>query len=143
MKKSILALIVALCFTASNADEADFIKQKEVECLAKNIYHESRGEGRIGMLAVGKVTLNRSLHPKFPDTICGTVYQKYQFSWTQTREGRVNPTQFAKAKAIALEVLSGNHELKDFPALYFHNSSVNPGWKLRKVAIIKNHHYYK
>jgi len=143
MKKSILALIAALCFTMSNANEPSLVSHEEVECLAKNIYYESRGEGRIGMLAVGQVTLNRTKHPNFPNTICGTVYQKYQFSWTQTREGRRNPTHFAKAKAIAVEVLSGEHELKDFPALYFHNNSVTPKWRLKKVAIIKNHHYYK
>lgn len=143
MKKSILALIAALCFTMSNANEPSLVNNKEVECLAKNIYYESRGEGRIGMLAVGKVTLNRTMHPAFPDTICGTVYQKGQFTWTRKKEGRINYAQFDKSRSIALEVLSGNHELKDFPALYFHNNTVTPKWPFKKIAIIKNHHYYK
>ena len=68
-------------------------KQKEIECLAQNIYHEARSESTAGRMAVALVTLNRVKDQRFPNTICGVVKQtKYypsgkidlhscQFSW--------------------------------------------------------------
>ena len=48
---------------------------KEVRCLAENIYHEARDQGTAGWLAVASVTLNRVTDDRFPDTICGVVFQ--------------------------------------------------------------------
>ena len=47
----------------------------EARCLAENIYHEARGQGTAGWLAVAAVTLNRVTDERFPDTICGVVFQ--------------------------------------------------------------------
>ena len=55
---------------------------KQHECLAMNIYHESRGERLEGQIAVAQVTINRMEHTKWPSTICEVVYQPKQFSWT-------------------------------------------------------------
>lgn len=49
---------------------------EEINCLAKNIFFESRDQGLQGKLAVAAVTFNRG------GSICETVYQPYQFSWT-------------------------------------------------------------
>ena len=66
---------------------------QELDCLARNIYHEARGEHLAGMFAVADVVLNRVKSTEFPDTICDVVYQakldangtpkkfKCQFSW--------------------------------------------------------------
>lgn len=51
-------------------------KQKEVDCLAHTIFHESRGEGEKGMYIVANVIKNRIAHKDFPDTICGVVADK-------------------------------------------------------------------
>ena len=47
----------------------------EARCLAENIYHEARNQGTAGWLAVAAVTLNRVTDDRFPDTICGVVFQ--------------------------------------------------------------------
>lgn len=47
----------------------------QMHCLATNIYHEARGESIEGKFAVGHVTLNRVHSDRYPDTICGVVYQ--------------------------------------------------------------------
>ena len=47
----------------------------EARCLAENIYHEARNQGTAGWLAVSAVTLNRVTDDRFPDTICGVVFQ--------------------------------------------------------------------
>src|SRR5579859_5098594 len=56
--------------------------EREVKCLAKNIFEEAGAEPDAGKEAVGLVTLFRSLSKKYPDTVCGVVYQRLQFSWT-------------------------------------------------------------
>jgi N-acetylmuramoyl-L-alanine amidase len=49
-------------------------------CMVQNVYHGSRGESVLGQTAVAHVTLNRVKSPAYPDTVCGVVWQKGQFS---------------------------------------------------------------
>lgn len=51
--------------------------ETSVVCLALAMYHEARGEGVIGELAVGTVVINRSMSGdrRWPKTICGVVKQ--------------------------------------------------------------------
>ena len=44
-------------------------KQKQIECLATNIYHEARSESTIGKIAVAWVTVNRVNTERYPDTV--------------------------------------------------------------------------
>jgi len=44
---------------------------------------------------------------------------------------------------IAALALSGEHELKEFDALYFHAVYVKPQWKLTRLRQIHNHIFYK
>jgi spore germination cell wall hydrolase CwlJ-like protein len=53
-----------------------FFSDKDIECLARNIYYEAGGEPEEGKVAVGMVTLNRMNSGRYPDTICGVVQQK-------------------------------------------------------------------
>ncbi|NNC72074.1 MAG: cell wall hydrolase, partial [Sphingomonadaceae bacterium] len=55
-------------------------RDDELHCLAKVILHESRGEPRSGQLAVAQVVMNRVESPRFPNSICGVIYQRSQFS---------------------------------------------------------------
>lgn len=76
--------VIGLMFLSSGVAAAydngtSQIDQKELMCLARNIYFESRGEPEKGKIAVGMVTMNRTQHPDFPDTICGVVKQKTFF----------------------------------------------------------------
>ena len=54
---------------------------EETFCMAQNIYYEARGESLKGKQAVGNVVLNRVDHKKYPDTICGVVYEAKRYSW--------------------------------------------------------------
>ena len=118
---------------------------KEFDCLAKNVYYESRGEPTKGKLAVALVTLNRVEDPRFPKSICSVVYQKNQFSWTRDyklQRLRVNSEQWQDAKEIAMQAYMDRGILGKFKATHFHNAQVSPRWKLRKVARINNHTFY-
>jgi len=51
------------------------VTQREVHCLTENLYHEARSDGYAGMYAVAMVTLNRVADPRYPNDVCGVVYQ--------------------------------------------------------------------
>ena len=44
-------------------------------CLATNIYWEARNQSFAGQIAVGLVTINRVIDPRFPSTVCDVVYE--------------------------------------------------------------------
>jgi N-acetylmuramoyl-L-alanine amidase len=114
-------------------------------CLALNLYHEARGEGPEGMTAVGVVTLNRVVHPDWPDDICSVVHQPHQFSWTES-PGQVHESgAWATAKAIATDLLLGEADSPlDHTALFFHAAHVSPDWAahMQPLGRIGNHIFY-
>ena len=50
-------------------------RAKTVKCLTEVIYFEARGEVVRGQMAVAQVVLNRAFSGKYPNTVCGVVYQ--------------------------------------------------------------------
>lgn len=125
--------------------------EREVVCLAKNIYFEARGEPYLGQKAVAFVTMNRVQSGKFPDDVCGVVYQRIQqscqFEWACRGNLRVVDSEaFARAKTLALKVLTMYNELTDPSkgALYFHAVTVQTMiQKSRTTALIGQHRFYK
>lgn len=125
------------------------ISEKELTCLAKNIYYEAPNESYEGKLAVATVTMNRVRNHGFPKTICGVVYQRNsrgcQFSWTCGPRAKMNTALYNDAKKIARSVLTSNARLISIKnALYFHNTSVKPDWNdfARPIKKIGNHIFY-
>lgn len=113
-----------------------------VECLARNIYFEARGESLKGQLAVAHVTINRQNSSKYPKTICGVVYQKNQFSWTKSPRKITDQSLFDEIKELAHSVIIGKTEDPTNGALHFHNKSVQPNWNKRVRVIIGNQIFY-
>lgn len=143
--KSLLAMLLLLVSTATapaNKVPPTF-SARDVECLATNIYHEARGEGYLGGLAVAVVTLNRTKHEDYPRDICAVVYQKRQFSWTNNK--RHKPTVNAASVYLAKVALSQRHELRGLRATHYHTTKVRPRWRLQlqQVAHIGQHVFYK
>jgi len=78
-------LLLLLAFSAEQALAETTLspkEAKEMRCLALNIYFEARSEPTDGQLAVAFVTINRMQSRRYPNTLCGVVWQKRQFSWT-------------------------------------------------------------
>lgn len=128
--------------------------QQSRDCLALNIYHEARGEGIEGWLAVAFVTVNRKYSDRFPDSICEVVYDKYQFSWTHDNiPDEPDLTRYADKKAWGYisEFAKGFLENYDYivdptnGSLYYHTHKVAPYWKqhFTEVATIGSHIFYK
>jgi spore germination cell wall hydrolase CwlJ-like protein len=71
-----------------------FLSDKDVECLARNIFYESGGESVEGKVAVAMVTLNRTQNPNYPSTVCDVVKQRtvktVQEKVTTVRHVKVN-----------------------------------------------------
>lgn len=89
------------------------MSEAEINCLARNIYFEARGEGLVGMTAVGYVTLNRMGHPKFPDTACAVVFDRKfgcQFSWTcdGMSDNPRSRVEYEIARYVAVSVMEGS-----------------------------------
>jgi N-acetylmuramoyl-L-alanine amidase len=135
---------VLLMISAADASEE---RNKEVNCLALNIYHESRGETTMGQIAVAHVTLNRVADKRWPDNICDVVYQPKQFSWTHMINNKTPKSDhnWEVSQSIASDVMDGVDEDNTYGAVYYHAKRANPIWN-RKLTIttkIGAHIFYK
>jgi len=120
---------------------------RELECLATGVYFEAKSEPLAGQLAVGQVIANRANSGgRFPASYCGVLFQRGQFSFIRGRSLPSVPRssrQWQTAVAIAKIV---DQDLKDSEvgnALFFHARYVSPGWRLKRVAAIGNHVFYR
>lgn len=130
-------------------------REKQLECMAMNIYREAGYEPFEGKVAVAQVVMNRVESGKFAPDVCGVIYQKSvvmervvcQFSWfcdSATKTRPVNPKAYEESMAVAKKVLLEGFKLdvlKD--ALYYHADYVNPRWGFEKIGKIGNHIFYR
>jgi spore germination cell wall hydrolase CwlJ-like protein len=127
---------------------------RQLECLTRNIYWEAASEPFEGKVAVAQVTLNRMQSGKFPDSVCGVVYQKNvfyekvvcQFSWYCEGNQKLKPIHkplWRESEEVAKKVLLEGFRLPSMKnALYYHADYVNPGWQLPKIDQIGRHIFY-
>jgi len=130
------------------------LRQKQLNCLARNIYHEAGGEPFEGKVAVAQVTINRAESGEFPSDICQVVYQKNivyekvlcQFSWycsSASINKPMNGPIYTESMEVAKKVLLEGFRLPSIKhALYFHGDYVNPKWGKQPVAKIGRHIFY-
>jgi spore germination cell wall hydrolase CwlJ-like protein len=127
-----------------------------VECLARNVYFEARGEPLPGQYAVAEVTMNRKASGLFPGTVCGVVHEK---RWDPSRGryvGAFSWTEFGSLPAPsgdewerAQQVAEAVYWQKRLPtlqgALYFHATYIRPEWAKEKTLVsrIGRHVFYR
>jgi N-acetylmuramoyl-L-alanine amidase len=130
-------------------------RERQLDCLAKNIYHEAASEPFEGKVAVAQVTMNRVESGKYPADVCGVVYQKNifmekvvcQFSWYCQNGGKMpirSNEMYQESMAVAKKVLLEDFRLdilKD--AMFYHADYVNPNWKKEKIGKIGRHIFYR
>lgn len=127
---------------------ADSTLSEQMQCLAGAVYFESRGEPLAGQLAVAQVVINRAGSGRFPQSYCGVVHQRGQFSFVSNGAmPRISTESLAwqRAKAIARIAHDGLWESEAGDSLYFHANYVRPGWSNRKTAraTINRHIFYR
>lgn len=120
-------------------------RDEELECLAKVISSEARGEPRSGQLAVAQVVINRVESPLFPNTICGVVYQRSQFSNIRRHNPRRSGPNWERFVEVAIDARNGISEPVVGEALYFHANYVRPAFARRKTRVgrIGAHIFYR
>lgn len=129
--------------------------EKELQCMALNIYREAGYEPIEGRVAVAQVTMNRVASSDFPNDVCGVVYQKNrvvtkvvcQFSWycdSKHRNRPINQKAYDEAYEVAKKVMLENFRLDTLnDALYYHADYVNPRWRLERITKIGTHIFYR
>ena len=137
----------------------------QVNCMALNIYYETRSSNLADMYSVADVVLNRVEDTRYPDSICGVVKEGQQYS-----DGRMkrNKCQFSwycdgkndtprdreswkKAQSIAWDIVKWN----SFRGItegstHYHTTYVKPrwnksrkGWSITRVGRIGAHIFYR
>jgi N-acetylmuramoyl-L-alanine amidase len=119
---------------------------RSLECLARNVYYEARGEPAAGQYAVAEVTMNRKATPRYPKTVCEVVYQKEAFSWTAL--GPLEPPSgpaWHQALRVAEDVYYQRRPATMHGVTHFHATYVNPDWakERKRVARIGRHIFYR
>jgi N-acetylmuramoyl-L-alanine amidase len=134
--------LAALAAAQPQSDELT----REMHCLAGAIYFEARGERLSGQLAVGRVIVERASSDRFPESYCGVVFQRSQFSFTRgNRMPAIRTASDAWRDAVAIAQIadSGSWESPVEGALFFHATRVSPGWRLQRLTQIGNHVFYR
>lgn len=119
---------------------------EEMHCLAGTVYFESKGESLAGQLAVARVVMARAASPRFPNSLCGVVYQRKQFSFIRGgKMPRIDKGHRHWRNAVAISKIAMNDGWKSpvEGALFFHARYVSPGWRLKRMAQIDNHIFYR
>lgn len=130
-------------------------RERQLECLALNIYREAGYEPFEGKVAVAQVTMNRVADGRFGKDVCGVVYQKNivmekvvcQFSWACDAVHKNRPIgkeAYNESYEVAKKVLLEGFRLsilKD--AMYYHATYINPRWPHEKIGNIGQHIFYR
>jgi cell wall hydrolase len=129
---------------------------RDLTCLARNVYYEARGESDKGKLAVAKVTLNRVKSSRFPNTICEAVYEQRwdkrrrryvgAFAWTEFDSVPTPKSREWKKAWKAAETVYENPESVQLKgALFYHATRIKPRWAKQKKRIkrIGRHIFYR
>ena len=124
-----------------------------LKCLTQTVYYEAAVEPIAGRRAVAQVVLNRVLHPAYPKSVCGVVYQGAerhtgcQFSFTCDGALLRGPAAgpWREAQAVAAAALAGYVDSSVGTATFYHADYVLPKWayQLGKITQIGRHIFYR
>lgn len=144
-------------------EESNKYRDRQIECLATNIYFEARGEPKKGQAAVGLVTVNRTRSRIFPDDICGVVRQgmhdkkgrplrnQCQFSWyCDGRKNKINDAEtYSAIRVLSTKIYDDYYVANTYHditngAEYFQRRDLEGYMRGKHVtAIIGEHVYYR
>ena len=157
-----IAIISIPVYGRSVISDEDYFEKDRI-CLAKNIYYEARDQGLVAQIAVSLVVLNRVMDTRYPNTICGVIYQGPTYSWKPTFpvrhrcqfswycDGKSDkPREIAawkKALVVADYLLLKSSTPLDFTegATHYHSKNIVPHWAahLTRVTKIEDHIFYR
>lgn len=132
----------------------DKSRAKSEKCLAEAVYFEARGEAVRGQIAVAQVVLNRAFSGKYPDTVCGVVYQnkhrhlacQFTFACDNNADVIREPDMWDRARKIAKAMLDGQLWLPEVDrSTHYHAYWVRPSWvsEMKKMYKFGVHTFYR
>jgi spore germination cell wall hydrolase CwlJ-like protein len=132
----------------------DKSRAKSEKCLAEAVYFESRGEAVRGQMAVAQVVMNRVFSGKYPDTVCGAVYQnkhrhlacQFTFACDNNPDVIREPEMWERAKKISKAMLDGQIWLPEVgKSTHYHAYWVRPSWvaEMKKMYKFGVHTFYR
>lgn len=114
LKTLVATFLLVLAITPCTA-----FAETDLDCLAKTIYHEARGESLRGKIAVAWVVLNRVRTHGFPSSVCDVISQPGQFPWRSKKHVQKDLQSYEESVIIADEVLGNFHPDPTNGSLYF------------------------
>lgn len=137
MKALVLSLFLLL------GQEPQQLDIKQLNCLAKVVYHEARGEPTRGQEAVAHVVVNRTEDPLFPKNYCDVAYQPHQFTDILKSKPNQNSEAWKNSVKVAMTVMLGTSEDPTKGAKYFYAQNlVKPQWARNKQKIVIGNHTF-
>ncbi len=132
----------------------DKSRAKSEKCLAEAVYFEARGEAVRGQIAVAQVVLNRAFSGKYPETVCGVVYQnkhrhlacQFTFACDNNKDVIREPDMWERAQKIAKAMLDGQLWLPEVDkSTHYHAYWVRPSWanEMKKMYKTGVHTFYR
>lgn len=129
-------------------------RAKSEKCLTEVIYFEARGEAVRGQIAVAQVVLNRAFSGKYPETVCGVVYQnkhrhlacQFTFACDNNADVVKEPDMWDRARKIAKAMLDGKLWLPEVAkSTHYHAYWVRPSWvsEMKKMYKFGVHTFYR
>lgn len=145
----IIALAMAATMSIAHAERGASLGDRDLTCLALNVYHEARNQPIEGQLAVAHVTLNRMEDSLGTASVCDVVFRGRHFSWTaDPAKRRVKSIREISAWETAQRVARMAVEDRDADPVdgstFFHAVWVQPDWAAAFVRVrqIGDHIFY-
>jgi spore germination cell wall hydrolase CwlJ-like protein len=124
------------------------------KCLAEAVYFEARGEEVRGQIAVAQVIMNRAFSGKYPNNVCGVVYQnkyrhlacQFTFACDNIPDVIREPDMWERAKKISKAMLDGLIWLPEVgKSTHYHAYYVHPSWvsEMTKIWKFGVHTFYR
>ncbi len=129
-------------------------RARSEKCLAEAIYFEARGEAVRGQIAVAQVVLNRAFSGKYPETVCGVVYQnkhrhlacQFTFACDNNKDVIREPDMWERARKISKAMLDGQLWLPEVDkSTHYHAYWVRPSWvnEMKRMYKTGVHTFYR
>ena len=142
LKNTVLVLMsLALTLGIVPRASAKVESNNEINCIAKAVYAEARGESREGQRAIAHVILNRMRDNDM--TACEVISSRGQFTYDH-RFKVTEKEAYHAAQDIAREALEGEKD-PTHGAISFHIKKVHPCWdsKMKRTVTIGHHYFYR
>lgn len=136
----------------------DHVKQAETieaerQCMAEAVYYESANEPLEGQMAVAEVVMNRVRDHRYPNTVCGVVFQgstrttgcQFSFTCDGAMDRKPKGAKWERSQSVADHILMDLNETRTGGATHYHATYVDPVWNagLIKTDKIGLHIFYR